>query len=94
MAIVKEAKTTGKIAEWDEARAEEKKRLDEYNAKWLDNEELAPVEMPREVVKTQLDLGSLIHKPKAQEEVQKQQAETEKTVEKEQKAKEEPDLEK
>ena len=93
-AIVKEANRNGNIKGWDEERAAEKKKLDEFNAKWLENEEPEYIEQPREVIKTQLDLGAIIHKPKVQEEAQKQQDQVEKTVEKEQKVQEEPDLEK
>ena len=93
-AIVKEATRNGNVKGWDEERAAEKKKLDEFNAKWLENEEPEYIEQPREVIKTQLDLGAIIHKPKVQEEAQKQQDQVEKTVEKEQKVQEEPDLEK
>ena len=94
--IVKEATRTGKIKEWNEAREQEKKRLDEMNKKWLEPDEVSEPQAPEIKVPStkQLDLSAQIHKPKIQETPQKQKEEVEKTVEKEQKVQKGPDLEK
>ena len=87
--IVKEATRTGKIKGWDEVRADEKKKLEEFNAKWLENEEPEVVEQPKEVKVIQLNLGDKIHGPKQKA----QPAREEKAIDKE-KEKSEVELEK
>ena len=92
--IVKEATRNGTIKGWDEKRAEEKKKLDEFNAKWLENEEPQAVEQPKEAKTIQLDLGEKIHAPKVKEQPAKEEAHIEKAKEVEVKVNENLDLEK
>lgn len=87
--IVKEATRNGNIKKWDEGRAQEKKRLDEMNAKWLEPD---VVEEPVQATVTQLDLGDKLHKTVEKEETVQKTPDM--TIEKEQKIKEENDLEK
>ena len=92
--ITKEATRTGKILAWDEVRAEEKRRLDEMNAKWMEPEEPAYAEPPKEAKTIRLDLGDKIHAPKVKDQPVKEAPQMEKRKEIEQKVKENTDLEK
>jgi hypothetical protein len=93
--IVKDATRNGKIKGWDEERAAEKKKLDEFNAKWLENEEPEyNEEYYQERTVIQLDLRDRIHTSKQQEQPVKDEAQIAKEKEAEQKIQEEQDLEK
>ena len=93
--IVKDATRNGKIKGWDEERAAEKKKLDEFNAKWLENEEPEyNEEYYQERTVIQLDLSDRIHTSKHQEQPVKDEAQIAKEKEAEQKIQEEQDLEK
>ena len=87
--LTKNGTVTGKIMEWDGARAREKHKLDEINSKWNPQKE-----QPKAPVKTQLDLSEKIHTAKAKEQPVKEDVQIQKTKEIEEKVKEETDLEK
>ena len=86
--LVKNAAKTGNLGVWDQERAEERRKIDEYNRTF---EEQAPVAEEKVATTTQLDLGEKLHKPKVIEQPTKE-APTEKVMEQE-KAREEQDIE-
>ena len=82
---------------WDSTRQTEKEayeRAGQAYEKYDDIAERENAKLARFKERKQLDLGDKIHKPKVMETPQKQEAQVEKSVEKEQKAIDEPDLEK
>jgi hypothetical protein len=86
--LVKNAAKTGNLGVWDQERAEERRKIDEYNRTF---EEQEPVAEEKVATTTQLDLGEKLHKPKVIEQPTKE-APTEKVMEQE-KAREEQDVE-
>lgn len=86
--LVSDGSRTGKIKDWDEERAQEKRRQDEMNAKWK-----SPEEKPQ-ATKRQLDLGDKLHKAKVQEETVKETDAPQKEKEIGQRGDEDPNLSK
>ena len=92
--LTKEAAKTGDLQKWDKERAEEKRKIEEYNKTFYGTEMEKPQETKESVpTTTQLDLGARIHNHKTVEQPIKEETVKENTIAKEQKTLEEKDIE-
>ena len=92
--LTKEAAKTGDLQKWDKERAEEKRKIEEYNKTFDGTEMEKPQETEKNVpTTTQLDLGARIHNRKTVEQPIKEETIKENTIAKEQKTPEEKDIE-
>ena len=92
--LTKEAAKTGDLQKWDKERAEEKRKIEEYNKAVYGSEPEKAQEPEKNVpTKTQLDLGARIHNHKTVEQPVKEETVKENTIAKEQKALEEKNIE-
>lgn len=92
--LTKEAAKTGDLQKWDKERAEEKRKIEEYNKAFDGTEMEKPQETEKNVpTTTQLDLGARIHNHKTVEQPIKEETVKENTIAKEQKTPEEKDIE-
>ena len=92
--LTKEAAKTGDLQKWDKERAEEKRKIEEYNKTFYGSEMEKAQETEKNVpTTTQLDLGARIHNHKTVEQPIKEETVKENTIAKEQKTLEEKDIE-
>jgi hypothetical protein len=92
--LTKEATKTGDLQKWDKERAEEKRKIEEYNKTFSGSEMEKAQETEKNVpTTTQLDLGARIHNHKTVEQPIKEETVKENTIAKEQKTLEEKNIE-
>ena len=92
--ITKEAAKTGDLQKWDKERAEEKRKIEEYNKTFYGTEMENPQKIEKNVpTTTQLDLGAMLNNKKTVEQPIKEETVKENTIAKEQKTLEEKDIE-